>query len=255
MNNFSAARDLIYLASVFIGIGCGVIITALIKYKTSHLKGSLITISIFAFSAAVASFSFALLYSKGSLSFNTNLLIVSVIIVIVFCFSVLFPLRVFFPLVILTSVVVILYAFFILRLPLLKNDGITIVSFYVSSDNGIIFETADSNKIETVQTYFKKNETYYINYTVAVITAPLFMPLAGGQKRCLPLSLNLSGNDKRAFSVYHPKEPINSLLSNDLAGNMFNSFRMYRGELPVRGTIGGIKYKIVFNGSELELKK
>jgi hypothetical protein len=90
-----------------------------------------------------------------------------------------------------------------------------------------------------------------MNWAIAVITPNRYLPVLGGQERCLLINLDLAGQESRPFRFYYPDPLQTDVLTGFAFNNFLISFKLHSGSISLYDLIAGIKYRLVFNGDAL----
>jgi hypothetical protein len=125
--NFSIARDLLFLAGAFVGIALGYLLSLFRKDIAIHSRNRRITLLLLFFSGAVVAFAAAIIVSHGSI-FGIPILFISAAVGIpIFALAVRFPRAAAFPLILAGGLFIVWLGFSYLRFPLIKSSSVPVI--------------------------------------------------------------------------------------------------------------------------------
>jgi hypothetical protein len=113
--DYTAARDLFYLAVLFAGAGIGCVLNRFRAASTLRFRNRALTLALCLFSAMVAALAGALIYSKGLIVFEKPVYIPAAIALVLLILAVRFPRAAGFPLILVSGCLVIWIAYSFLQ--------------------------------------------------------------------------------------------------------------------------------------------
>jgi hypothetical protein len=123
--DYTAARDLFYLAALFAGAGIGCVLNRFRIKGTRRFRSRAITLALCLFSGMVAALAGALIYSNVLVVFEKPFYIPALIIAVLLILAVRFPRASGFPLILISGCAVIWIGYSFLQFPLINTIGTT----------------------------------------------------------------------------------------------------------------------------------
>jgi hypothetical protein len=184
---YVTARDLFYLAALFLGAGCGCFLN---RYKTgagTRLRNLSLTISLCLFSGTAAAFFISIIYSNWIILMETALYLPMGILASLMVLVLRFPRAAAFPIFLLSCVFVI-FTGYIIRIPVvdgsgrlrINRDGNNIVHISAAAPNESPQRTNDD-----ISLAFQATEGAGLEISSFCIVPSKAFPLFGGVRRGL----------------------------------------------------------------------
>jgi hypothetical protein len=222
--NFFIVRDLLYLAGIFLGTGAGLILYS--TKKNIFFKSRYINAALCMFSVCVVLFSPVIILSRTKFIFNTDLLIVFFCIAAICAITAYFTVFALFPLMLVSSIVIIFLFFYVFRFPFCYETGnsyvdIAKLDLKQSIQVDLSFKDKEYKKFYSTDV---KNTSF--NYTVFIAKVNNLFPIAGGRVYVIPLTIKLILED--GFTVRIMQETRTQYL---IINNIFNdSNKLFRAK-------------------------
>ena len=119
---FARARDLFYLAALFLGAGCGCILNRYRIRATIRFRTLSVTAGYCFFSGAAAALFISIIFSNWTIFRETALYLPMVILIALVALIFRFPRAAGFPIFLLTGVLIVFIGYFFLRLPAIDDS-------------------------------------------------------------------------------------------------------------------------------------
>jgi hypothetical protein len=255
--NYTAARDLCYLAALFAGAGIGCVLNRFRIKSTLRFRNRAVTLALCSFSGMVAALAGALIYSNGLIVFERPLYIPAFIAAALLVLAVRFPRAAGFPLILISGCAVIWIGYSFLQFPLIAAGESLRVSIS-NEGNGQyaarFVSRKGTNPEQDLLIHFEgegRSEDRFLEFTfVRVSYAPSF-PLIGGETRGIIPEVR---NENAVF--YTDPRFAGSLLRGWYAGLQSLSggsggrfFEEFRETVPVTDILPGMTLERAFGGS------
>ncbi|MDR2602817.1 MAG: hypothetical protein LBC53_10290 [Spirochaetaceae bacterium] len=225
---FAAARDFLYASGVLLGSALGVFAGAFLPQKKLREKSRNITAALYIFSFFIAVLTVSLCIFPKIIS-NEKTLIVFIFFVLIFFIAFFFSAVLRFILIFAASVLILSvmyfyyigYAFDGLKVPIVKirysnEDAININPIYNKVN---VFKT-DSGPAQIADIFYDKRYTGIVKYSFAFIAADKTIPVFGGGRRIVLLSVTMEQVEPgRAVQVFWTKPMEETLLGSALSEN------------------------------------
>jgi hypothetical protein len=186
---YTAARDLFYLAALFAGAGIGCVLNRFRSKSTLRFRNRTITLALCLFSGMVAALAGALMYSGALIVFETALYIPALIAAALLVLAVRFPRAAGFPLILVSGCAVIWIGYSFLQFPRLDTKEPFRVSVFCEGKGQYTVRFASGKGAKAKQNLLIRLEGKeqpaegFLEFCfVRVSYAPSF-PLAGGENR------------------------------------------------------------------------
>jgi hypothetical protein len=144
--DYTAARDLFYLAALFAGAGIGCVLNCFRIRATLRFRSRTITLALCLFSGMVAALAGALIYSNALVVFEKPFYIPALIIVVLLILAVHFPRAMGFPLILVSGCAVIWIGYSFLQFPLIGTIDTDIIGTKTTADTGKLFRVSVSGE-------------------------------------------------------------------------------------------------------------
>ena len=192
---FSAARDLIYLAAMLLGAGIGCMLNRFKSGATVRFKNITVTAGFCFFSCALAALTAAIIFSNWMIYRETALYLPVVFFITVVILAFRFPRTAGFSLIIISGLFIVLLGFSFLRFPVINESGIIRINREL---NGLINilpvsqnQTVSNRSMRTgvtvdsgsVVSFFPPEDETVLELRAFCISLSKTVPLVGGTTR------------------------------------------------------------------------
>jgi hypothetical protein len=199
-DDYTAARDLFYLAALFAGAGIGCVLNRFRIKSTLRFRSRTVTLALCLFSGMVAALAGALIYSKGLIVFEKPLYIFAIIVAVLLVLAVRFPGAVGFPLILVSGGIIIWIGYSFLQFPSLDNGEPFRVSFSGEGQGQYIARFASGREANHEQNLTMRLESEeqsakgFIEFSFARIAYANSFPLIGGEARGIITEIRSENN-------------------------------------------------------------
>jgi hypothetical protein len=261
--DYTAARDLFYLAALFAGAGIGCVLNRFRIKSTLRSRNRAVTLAFCLFSGMVAALAGSLIYSTGLIVFERPLYIPAAIAAALVILALRFPRAAAFPLILAAGCAVIWIGYSFLRFPLIAAGEPLRVSVSPVSHDGtggtgqyaLRFASprgAGSGQDILIRLEGRgRPEDRFLEFSLAHLSYPAFFPLIGGENRGIVTGVR--GEDEVFYA--DPRFAGNLLrgwygglgkiLSGDPGGRFFEESRE---KVPVTDILPGMALELGFDG-------
>ena len=260
---FAFARDFLYLAALFFGLGLGCFINRIKGIRSERLRNAAVTTGLCFFSAAVAALTVASVYSRGLIFTEEALYIPAGITAGLTALALVFPRAAGFPLVLATGAFLVWLAYASLRFPAIEpaagayrtGDTAAVQGWVAQGANGVLQVRILLSPSAEPVSFDAAADT--LEFRAAAFSLPAPFPIAGGVKRGLISAVYSSGErlyaDPRIGGFLAP--PLSaSDTERGKAREQFFSFEEQRATLDAQAIFPAFSRTIFFDGAVLEFK-
>jgi hypothetical protein len=187
--DYTAARDLFYLAALFAGAGIGCVLNRFRIKSTLRFRNRAVTLALCSFSGMVAALAGSLIYSNGLIVFEKPLYIPALIAVVLLILAVRFPRAAAFPLVLVSGCAVIWIGYSFLQFPLIAAGEPLRVSVYNEGNGQYAVSVASPRGANPGQDLLirlegeGRPEDRFLEFSLVRISYARSFPLIGGEDR------------------------------------------------------------------------
>jgi hypothetical protein len=258
--NYTAVRDLFYLAALFAGSGIGCVLNRFRIKSTLRFRNRAVTLALCLFSGMVAALAGALIYSKGFVVFEKTFYVPAVIAVVFPALAVRFPRAAGFPLILVSGCAVIWIGYSFLQFPLLDAGESCRASVFNEGNGRYIARFASDRGANPEQSLLiriggegQPAEKFLEFCFVRIFCAPP-VPLIGGENRGIITEIR---SENEVFYA-DPRFTGNLLrgwyggLQKNLSGESGNRrvfFEESRKKVPVTDILSGMALEVSLGGS------
>jgi hypothetical protein len=230
--NFSYARDFLYLAGILLGISAGFFLSFFKKSLSRGQKERRLTAGICILSAVLLSSAASFILSNGAVLRDEGLIIATLCVMAIGVFVALFPEIFLLPLIIPGGICVALASYLFLRYPQ-AGSFVPVTRLTLPASDTIMIEPeypkfalANYNKIVNFvdappqyKNYYNKDRPFTLEYSAIVLTVNRLTPFIGGQQRSVLLGLNLIDARGLRLKLYNTPRLEDSFVSYLLLHN------------------------------------
>jgi hypothetical protein len=186
--DYTAARDMFYLAALFAGAGIGCILNRFRIKSTLRFRNRTVTLALCLFSGMVAALAGALIYSKGLIVFEKPLYIPVLIAAVLLVLAVRFPRAAGFPLILISGCAVIWIGYSFLQFPLIAAGGSFRVSIFNEGNGQYAARFASRRGVNPGQNLLihesgEPPEDRFLEFNLVRVSYAAPFPLIGGENR------------------------------------------------------------------------
>jgi hypothetical protein len=187
--DYTAARDLFYLAALFAGAGTGCVLNLFRIESTRRFRNRAVTLALCSFSGMVAALAGALIYSNGFIVFEKPLYIPVLIAAALPLLAVRFPRAAAFPLVLVSGCAMIWIGYSFLQFPLITAGETLRVSISNQGNGRYAARFASGKGADAEQDLLVRvegeaqPENRFLEFTFVRLSYAGSFPLIGGENR------------------------------------------------------------------------
>ena len=256
---YAPARDLFYLAALFLGAGCGCILNRYRRKAGTRFRNLSITAGLCLFSGTAAALFAAAIYSNWSIFWETDLFLPVGILALIAALVFRFPRAAGFPVFLLSGVCVVFIGYTCLRFPLiddsgrlrLSRDGSSRVHIEQIQPNENASQRKGGNASLSFQT---AGEDSVLEINALRLVPSKAFPLFGGVSRGLIMEIRHNGANVYTNPQYAPNFLIDPNSGNSRFQEFMKSFfypREIQERLEIRRLPPGTNLTVFFEDAGL----
>jgi hypothetical protein len=254
--DYTAARDLFYLAALFAGAGIGCVLNRFRIKSTLRFRSRTITLALCLFSGMVAALAGALIYSKGLVVFEKSFYIPAIIAVVILILAIRFPRAAGFPLILVSGCLVIWIGYSFLQFPLLDTEFFQVLVYHEGKGQ-YAARFASGEGTNPKQSFFihlageEQPAEGFLEFCFVRISYVPSFPLIGGENRGIITEIRGETEvfyaDRRfAGKLLRGWYALQTSLSSE-PGNRRLLFEESREKVPVTDILSGMVHELSFS--------